>query len=718
MMKGSKYFTGLLLMCLATVAMSQEVLTGLSFNEAVSREAARIAGQEKLSGVKQENTAALTLPFFDDFSTANIFPDKSKWKDRAVYVNQSFAYFPTNIGAATFDALDSTGKIYANADWVPFEADKLTSNAIRLDSVFDPVVRALSPADSLYLSFFYQPQGYGRKPEEWDTLILEFSYLGDTAFAYYDTVLVPFNEILPSPLDTIHPGDTIWVPKDYGCDTNLYRISFLTYGWEDWIWLPCDSVMLPTTEWDKVWQVDGQSLNDFLQENERYFVQVMVPVLDPKYFTASFHFRFRNYASIANDIIPSFRSNDDQWNVDYVYLNYNRERSDTTYRVLTFSQRAPSFLKDYQVIPYKQYLADPFNSVRDEFPMYIVNLDKPEETHDASYLYTVDQVNGNFRYWYDGGVCNLLPFYPGNTFQDTLSCREQAMPPVNSLFSLDYDLDTTSYIIRHYISDSSTIDIIVDSVIYRQGFYNYYAYDDGSPEAGYGIENAGAMMAYRFTMTVPDTLFGVQMYFNRTENHANELPFDLMVWRDNNGKPGEVVYVMENQEVKWADKGLYRFYPYLFEEPLVMTGTFYVGWLQYENGSLNVGFDANNDHANNIMYYAEDEWYISNRSGSLLIRPMIGSDLILGREEPEDKTGLEVLALYPNPARDYFELDVAALADSPSASLEIYSIYGQLVLQQNVSRKRVDVSRLSRGMYVVRLKSKNKMYAAKLLINR
>ena len=717
-MKSSKYFVGFFFVLLATVSMAQEIVTGLSFNEAVSREAVRITEQEKPAGFNQEAAVAITLPFFDDFSTSHIFPDKSKWQDRAVFVNQDFAYFPTNIGAATFDALDSTGKIYANADWVPFEADVLTTNAIRLDSIFDPVVRALSPADSLYLSFFYQPQGYGRKPEAWDTLILEFSYLGDTAFAYYDTVLVPLNEILPSPLDTIHPGDTIWVPKDYGCDTNLYKISFLSYGWEDWIWLPCDSVMLPTTEWDKVWQVDGLSMNDFLLENERYFVQVMLPVLDQKYFYDAFHFRFRNYASIANDIIPSFRGNDDQWNVDYVYLDYNRNKADTTYRVLTFSQRAPSFLKDYQVIPYKQYLADPFNSVRDDFPMYIVNLDKPDETHDASYLYTVDQVNGNFSYWYDGGTCNLLPFYPGNNFQDTLTCREQAIPPVQSLFSLDFDRDTTSYTIRHYISDSSTINIIVDSAIYRQGFYNYYAYDDGSPEAGYGIENAGAMMAYRFTMSVPDTLFGVQIYFNRTEDNSNELPFDLMVWRDNNGKPGDTAYVMENQKPKWVDEGLYRFYAYLFDEPFVMTGTFYVGWMQYEDGSLNVGFDANNDHADNIMYYAEDEWYTSTRNGCLLIRPMIGSKLVLGQEEQQAKPGLEKLGIYPNPARDYSILNQAEIADDPAAIVAIYSIYGKLVHRQQGAGNKVDVSMLPQGMYVIRVKSKNKMYTAKLLINR
>jgi hypothetical protein len=695
--------------------MAQEIVSGLSFNEAVYQEDVRIAEQQKVFGSSEVESVVLTLPFFDDFTTSNVVPDKLKWQDRSVFVNKDFPYFPVNIGAATFDALDSTGKVYAHATWVPFEADVLTTNAIRLDSVFDPVVRSLSPSDSVYLSFFYQPQGYGNKPESQDTLILEFSYLGDTVFAYYDTVMVPLNEILASPNDTIYSGDTIRVPESYGCTPGLYQIAFSTYDWDDVIWLPCDSVMLPTTEWEKVWQVEGDSLAKFIRKNKRYFVQVMIPVLDTKYFYNAFHFRFRNYASIASEVIPSFASNDDQWNVDYIYLDYNRNKGDTTYKVLTFSQRAPSFLVDYQSMPYRQYLADP-NSLREDFPMYIVNLDKAGETHDASYLYKVEQVNGDYGFWYDGGTCNLEPFYPGNKFQDTISCREHAKPKVVAGFKIDDD--TTSYLIRHYISDSSDVNIIVDSAIYHQGFYNYYAYDDGTPEAGYGVENAGAMMAYRFNMIVQDSLFGVQMYFNRTRDDANEMPFDLKVWRDHNGEPGEVIYTMENQKPKWTDEGLYQFYPYIFEKPIALVGTFYVGWMQYENGSLNIGFDANNNLAKNIFYYAEGNWYPSNTKGSLLIRPMIGSDLVLGKDEQQTVSKSGKLKIHPNPTRDYFIVDEPELSADPYATIEIFSIYGALVHSQNAMQKKVDVSSLSPGLYLVKVESKRKMYNAKLLINR
>ncbi len=61
---------------------------------------------------------------------------------------------PVNIGAATFDAIDSSGNIYQYGSSAPFEADKLVTHFIRLDSIFNPIARKLSPADSVYLSFF------------------------------------------------------------------------------------------------------------------------------------------------------------------------------------------------------------------------------------------------------------------------------------------------------------------------------------------------------------------------------------------------------------------------------------------------------------------------------------------------------------------------------------------------------------------------------------
>ena len=703
----------LTVICVLIVAAlpGQEILTGLQYNEVIKKEALK---QTDYTERATDEDIILHLPFFDDFKNINRYPDPALWQDKDIFVNKDFPYLAPNIGAATFDAIDSTGAIYGNALIIPFDADHLTSNILRLDSVFDPIVKALSPADSLYLSFYYQPQGYGDEPEPGDTLMLEFSYLtGDTVFSHIDSLKVFVNYYLENEQDTIRPFDTLYAPP--GCDTNLYIINFQTLTWGDWVMMPCDSVFIPETAWKAQWKSEGMKLTEFQDMFGKDWVQVLIPIKDSIYLYKDFSFRFRNYASIANDLIPSFRSNVDQWNVDYVYLNYNRSIADTTYRVLSFSGRAPSFLKNYQVMPYRQYRADaPINTMKPSLEMYITNLDKVER--NTKYQYKVKQVDGNFGYTYNGGSCNLPPFYEFGFQNCNTPCGSaHACPPV-SPFNLDFSRDTSSYIIKHFISDSSESNVIVDSAIYRQGFYNYYAYDDGTPEFGYGVEPAGAFIAYQFTLSVPDTLFGVQMYFNQTKDFANNQFFNINIWRDNNGRPGEIVAQLQSQQAMWNDE-LYEFYPYMLDEPVVLSGTFYVGMQQFDGGSLNIGFDANNDNRDKIFYKLEQTWYSSNFGGSLLIRPMFGPEMVLGTEEISMQKEDQMM-IYPNPARNSFSIGNEKIRSDRNARLSVYNMFGQNIIQQVGISKNIDISQFSSGMYIIRIISEGKSFNDKLLISR
>jgi hypothetical protein len=422
--------------------------------------------------------------------------------------------------------------------------------------------------------------------------------------------------------------------------------------------------------------------------------------------------------SIANDITPSQRSNVDQWNIDWVYLNYNRNAADTTYRELTFSQRAPSFLKVYQSMPYRQYRSGSTVALlKSSFQMYIANLDDVE--HNTNYEYKVQQVNGSFNYSYNGGSCNLLPYDLFGFQNCNSSCgAAHACPPVNSAFNYDYSRDTTSYIIKHYISDSSETDIIVDSTIYQQGFYNYFAYDDGTPEFGYGVNAAGGLLAYQFSMSIPDTLQGVQIYFNRTMDNSNELFFNLNVWNDNDGRPGELIYSEISLKPLWKN-GLYEFYPYMFEDTtIVVSGTFYVGWQQQASGILNVGFDSNNDNSDKIFFSIDNNWTLSEKPGSLLIRPIVGPDMVLGVNEQASQNTLKTINVYPNPAGNSFRVDQSAVSLSRSAEMRIYNIYGSLVHHQIGIESEINVAALTKGLYIVKINDQNQMYSAKLLINR
>ena len=168
-------------------------------------------------------TTALSLPFFDDFSGRGLFPDASKWMDqRQVYLNNTMCVSPISRGVATFDALNEQG-----TPWNPFSnsdfrfADSLTSQPIDISS--------FTPGDSLYLSFFYQPQGLGFYPLPADTFI----FYG--RIRYGDWV-----QLWKTPGSTLRPFTQVMVPiTDTLLFSNAFQFRFVNIAalnYSDAIW--------------------------------------------------------------------------------------------------------------------------------------------------------------------------------------------------------------------------------------------------------------------------------------------------------------------------------------------------------------------------------------------------------------------------------------------------------------------------------------------------
>lgn len=128
---------------------------------------------------KISSSLTLSLPFFDDFSHESAWPDTSMWvwdTLRMPYITRTLAFNPPSLGAIVMDGSNRKGSYYnlpsPNPPYPEGKADYLTSQAIDLS--------AYSPADSLYLSFWYQPKGLGNEPEFGDSLLL---YFQDTSTA-------------------------------------------------------------------------------------------------------------------------------------------------------------------------------------------------------------------------------------------------------------------------------------------------------------------------------------------------------------------------------------------------------------------------------------------------------------------------------------------------------------------------------------------------------
>jgi Secretion system C-terminal sorting domain len=116
----------------------------------------------------QTSPAPLSLPFFDDFSTANTAPDTQNWlSGSGVYINNTTGISHPSVNLATFDGLKANGFPYNfNSQFAQGYTDTLTSQPITL--------AGLSPRDSVYLSFYWQRTRFGELPDLGDSLKLEF----------------------------------------------------------------------------------------------------------------------------------------------------------------------------------------------------------------------------------------------------------------------------------------------------------------------------------------------------------------------------------------------------------------------------------------------------------------------------------------------------------------------------------------------------------------
>lgn len=156
---------------LATTGFAQEHLTPLGGNMHLMMQ----PPPQKKAVKKVQSLPPDTIPFFEDFYYAytSPYPSTRHWLDSNVYVNTGFPIAPVSIGVATFDGLNKHGYPYNFSAPVSASdgADTLTSRPINLKQLGAHIY---SPADSIYLSFYYQAKGHGDPPENSDSLCLEF----------------------------------------------------------------------------------------------------------------------------------------------------------------------------------------------------------------------------------------------------------------------------------------------------------------------------------------------------------------------------------------------------------------------------------------------------------------------------------------------------------------------------------------------------------------
>ena len=690
----------LLFILIPFFGVSQEMLTGTVQNPVIVKAAKKWIP-------KQRGGESLRLPFVDDFSNYSGYPDDHLWEDRQGFVNTGFAVLPPSIGVVTLDALNEYGQVYPRAARTPFPADTLTSRPIRLDSNFLQN-RPMLVSDSLYFSFYYQPAGASRDPdaggweivgdapEHSDKLVLEFGYAtGDTVLAGF-----VYGEYIIEEGQYYSPGDSIenpFIPGTY------YVFQTDAYAGEV-ILMPVDSIFEEEYVWNEVWSSFGCQVSEWLDENPlEYFKQVMIPITDQQYYRDNFQFRFRNFASLDIDSwtsanIVGWSSNCDQWNIDYIRLDLNRRINDIYPNDVAYVSPSISTLKEYQAMPWKQYRP---SDMITRFHNDLSNLSS--SVKNTSYTFNIVKNHAQTIYVSPLNNENAQPYYPHGL--------HDAVYHVSPLLEMEYEydnMDSAVFTVTHIFSMVGANDECRtnDTSRFEQKFYNYYAYDDGTAEAGYCLlstmSNPEASFAVRFTLAEPDTLQAVRMWFNHTLNDENVAPFTLMVWDDNNGIPGNVLYEMSSQLPEFAEDYL-DFVPYYLDEPLPISGTFYVGFHQNHDVQLNIGFDQNNDASGKFFYRTTAHWNASFYKGAPMIRPVVGKSFDHSGIKPHEKQ--QDITLYPNPTKGV--VYVKSTDFEEDMNYMIMNAYGQCLETGTLHSQELSLAKYPVGIYFIQLSSNN-----------
>lgn len=460
-------------------------------------------------------------------------------------------------------------------------------------------------------------------------------------------------------------------------------------------------------KWTTVWATEGIDPDELYNSTGSYWQKVMIAIKDAKYFADGFRIRFRNICSLDPMTTIGLIGNSDHWHIDCIYIDRDRSAEEEFERDVAFVNPARTLLKYYTAMPARQYR---ISEMAEKIEMTITN--RYSQTLASHYEYRVSDSSGQQIHYYDGGFENIPSFVLSHSYQEEAS---HASPPIG--FQYPENRVPMTYRVEHVVKEGVAGDRYPqnDTTKFLQVFGDYYAYDDGTAESGYGLTSTSSnvYIAYMYQLNESDTLQKVRIAFNHTRDDASEgIAFRLVVWNSDGCLPGEEIY-RDNMLRYPQVEGLNEFHDYWLEEPLALGGGVVFIGIEQEGGTyLNIGFDRNNNSADRLYYCVGSEWLRSSLAGALMFRPcftLTTSSLWIDPSTADKQK--EALSVYPNPVQNMLHVT----APCPDATINIYNIRGVAVCTEETDT--IDVSYLPQGIYIVEAKCPNgQQYTQKVIV--
>ena len=439
--------------------------------------------------------------------------------------------------------------------------------------------------------------------------------------------------------------------------------------------------------WEEVWSNESVSFDGFRP--------VVIPITETKFLQKGFQFRFVNYGSLNGNLSePSMIGNCDQWNVDYVKLDRGRSVHDTIVNDVAFRYPNKSLLKSYEAMPWKQFKEVSLLEMSPNISISYRNNDTITRNVTRQFEIT-DLLTNNVEKSFTGGASNISPM----TNVDY---------EVGHFYSFSNDnADSARFLIKSWLVTDDFDRKSNDTISYQQVFTNYFAYDDGSAENGYGLNGLGssnAMAALRFRSYIQDTIYAISIYFNDSYQDANQVEFNIMIWDDNGGVPNNVLLELDDCTVQ-KGIGLTGFRTYRLPEPIAIDGVFHIEWRQMSETFINVGLDVNTDHGDRQHFWINGNWNESTVNGTIMLRPIMGIPLATGinditDNDINDENPLkQKMSFYPNPSTSYIRIETNGF-NTFTDYISLYDMTGKEVLREHLTDY-LDISRLKAGIYII-----------------
>ena len=599
---------------------------------------------------------ALSLPFFDDFSTSINRPDQSKWqKGGGVFINNTYTNNHPTLNVATFDGLNANGTPYDFVNSLSEGAiDSLTSLPIDLST--NPLKGgvAYTVADSLHLSFFYRGQGLGDKPDLRDSLRLQFLTNGNIWKTVWidsaQTVSTQFKQaIIPIRANIyLHSG---------------FQFRFQSYGRQ-------------SGQFD-VWHLDYVYLDEIKN------------IIKPGEIT-------RNI-STKNPVTKE------------VTAIYTRD----------FAARNPisNILKNYSSMPMRQFLAKPENELADSVKGDINNLFIVDLLLRFP-NYTVKNLLTNTTIQRKDSIATFAPVRSFGTLKvkNSLNINSLKSDTTKALLKLSFDVksgdnspftinDTISRNVElsnYYAYDDGTAEQAAEI---KKGF--------GRVAVQYIVNKPDAVSAIRINLqpTVKN-ISKQRLTFQILANDKGKIGKILRTISDttnvikySNTTNAFVEYKIDPVTV--TDTFYVGFIQFTDDEPLAIGLD--LSTPQFANKHY---YNINNEW---VQVPKADAPQVSSTfvpiKGSLMIRPvMLGRTVpakpLANEEEIQDKN----LVISPNPSTGIFRWN-----DESLKNVDVYDMTGRIIFQERTDNQEVNLQNLRTGIYFLRLSNEKNTFVRKII---